>query len=93
METLARAIHLAHKRGIIHRDLNPSNILMAPDGTPKISDFGLAKLLLDDSAVSLNGVILGTPSYMAPEQVSGDTSAHWTRDRYLLARARFSTSF
>ena len=72
METLARAIHVAHKRGIVHRDLNPSNILMAPDGTPKISDFGLAKLLLDDSAVSLNGVILGTPSYMAPEQVSGD---------------------
>jgi WD40 repeat protein len=75
METLARAIHVAHKRGIVHRDLNPSNILMAPDGTPKISDFGLAKLLLDDSAVSLNGVILGTPSYMAPEQVSGDKAS------------------
>lgn len=75
LETLARAIHVAHKRGIVHRDLNPSNILMALDGTPKISDFGLAKLLLDDSAVSLNGVILGTPSYMAPEQVSGDKAS------------------
>jgi WD40 repeat protein/tRNA A-37 threonylcarbamoyl transferase component Bud32 len=71
-EILARAIHLAHRRGIIHRDLNPSNILMAPDGTPKISDFGLAKILFDDAGVSLRGVFLGTPSYMAPEQVSGE---------------------
>jgi WD40 repeat protein/serine/threonine protein kinase len=70
-ETLARAIHVAHDRGIVHRDLNPSNILMTTDGTPKITDFGLAKFLLDDAGVSLNGVILGTPSYMAPEQVSG----------------------
>jgi WD40 repeat protein/serine/threonine protein kinase len=69
-ETLARTIHVAHQRGIVHRDLNPSNILMAPDGTPKISDFGLAKFLLDNNGVSLNGLILGTPPYMAPEQVS-----------------------
>jgi WD40 repeat protein/serine/threonine protein kinase len=69
-EILARTIHVAHQRGIVHRDLNPSNILMAPDGTPKISDFGLAKFLLDDHGVSLNGLILGTPPYMAPEQVS-----------------------
>ena len=71
-ETLARAIHVAHQRGIVHRDLNPSNILMALDGTPKISDFGLAKFLVDDKGLSLNGVMLGTPSYMAPEQVSGN---------------------
>jgi WD40 repeat protein/serine/threonine protein kinase len=71
-ETLARAIHVAHERGIIHRDLNPSNILMAPDGAPKISDFGLAKLLVDDHGISLNGVLLGTPSYMSPEQASGN---------------------
>jgi WD40 repeat protein/serine/threonine protein kinase len=70
-ETLARAIHVAHQRGIVHRDLNPSNILMTPEGVPKISDFGLAKFLLEDAGVSLNGVILGTPSYMAPEQISG----------------------
>lgn len=69
-ETLARAIHVAHQRGIVHRDLNPSNILIVQDGTPKISDFGLAKFLIDDHGLSLNGVILGTPSYMAPEQVS-----------------------
>jgi WD40 repeat protein/tRNA A-37 threonylcarbamoyl transferase component Bud32 len=71
-ETLARAIHEAHARGIVHRDLNPSNVLMAADGTPKISDFGLAKFVVDDSGISQNGVILGTPSYMAPEQVSGN---------------------
>jgi WD40 repeat protein/serine/threonine protein kinase len=74
-ETMARAIHVAHLRGIVHRDLNPSNILIAVDGTPKISDFGLAKFLVDDSGISLNGVILGTPSYMAPEQVSGNSNA------------------
>jgi len=71
-ETMARAIHVAHQRGIVHRDLNPSNILIALDGTPKISDFGLAKFLVDDRGLSLSGVILGTPSYMAPEQVSGN---------------------
>ena len=71
-ETMARAIHVAHLRGIVHRDLNPSNILIALDGTPKISDFGLAKFLVDDKGLSLSGVILGTPSYMAPEQVSGN---------------------
>jgi WD40 repeat protein/tRNA A-37 threonylcarbamoyl transferase component Bud32 len=71
-ETLARAIHVAHQRGIVHRDLNPSNILITPDGAPKISDFGLAKLLEDDHGISLNGVILGTPSYMSPEQVSSN---------------------
>ncbi len=71
-ETMARAIHVAHQRGIVHRDLNPSNILIALDGTPKISDFGLAKFLVDDKGLSLSGVFLGTPSYMAPEQVSGN---------------------
>ena len=48
-----------------------TGFLMSPDGTPKISDFGLAKILFEDIGVSLNGVLLGTPSYMAPEQVSG----------------------
>jgi len=71
-ETMARAIQVAHLRGIVHRDLNPSNILIAPDGTPKISDFGLAKFLVNDQGISLSGVLLGTPSYMAPEQVSGN---------------------
>jgi WD40 repeat protein/serine/threonine protein kinase len=71
IETLARAIHIAHQKGIVHRDLNPSNILLTPDGVPKISDFGLAKFIRAQSGVSQNGLMLGTPPYMAPEQVSG----------------------
>ncbi len=85
-ETLARAIHVAHRRGIVHRDLNPSNILIAQDGTPKITDFGLAKFLVNDQGLSLNGVMLGTPSYMAPEQVSSNgKSVGPSTDVYALA--------
>jgi serine/threonine-protein kinase len=72
-ETLARAIHFAHHQGIVHRDLKPANILLTPDGVPKISDFGLAKRLEEgDSSRTRSGTILGTPSYMAPEQARGD---------------------
>jgi serine/threonine-protein kinase len=69
--TLARAVHDAHERGIVHRDLKPSNIMLTADGTPKIADFGLAKRLDHDTAHTHTGEILGTPSYMAPEQAEG----------------------
>jgi WD40 repeat protein/Tfp pilus assembly protein PilF len=71
VETLARAIHVAHRQGVVHRDLTPANILLAPGGTPKITDFGLAKLLGGAGYPrTQTGELLGTPSYMAPEQAA-----------------------
>jgi tetratricopeptide (TPR) repeat protein len=71
LETLARAMHAAHQEGIVHRDLKPANILLTAGGVPKISDFGLAKHLDDDSWKTHSGIIMGTPPYMAPEQAAG----------------------
>ncbi len=73
VELLARAIAVVHKAGIIHRDLKPANVLLAADETPKITDFGLVKRLEDDSSHTRTGSILGTPSYMSPEQARGET--------------------
>lgn len=67
---VARAVHHAHQRGILHRDLKPANILVDAHGTPYVTDFGLAKLLDADSGATRPGDILGTPSYMSPEQAS-----------------------
>jgi serine/threonine protein kinase len=72
VETLARAIHHAHRRGILHRDLKPANILMSGESAvPKITDFGLAKRVESGDARTRSGLVLGTPSYIAPEQASG----------------------
>jgi len=71
MSTVAGAIHAAHQRGILHRDLKPGNILVDEDGEPHVTDFGLAKQMESNSSVTLSGQIMGTPQYMAPEQAEG----------------------
>ncbi len=71
--TLAEAMQVAHQGGIVHRDLKPGNILLTAEGTPKVADFGLARHFDCDPAFTSIGTRLGTPSYMAPEQVIGST--------------------
>ncbi len=69
---VAEAIEFAHRRGVIHRDLKPANILLDANGNPRVTDFGLAKKIEGDSGLTGSGQIMGTPSYMPPEQAGGN---------------------
>jgi eukaryotic-like serine/threonine-protein kinase len=82
MATIARAVHHAHQRGILHRDLKPGNILLDEQGEPHLTDFGLAKQLSATDAITQSGAMLGTPNYMAPEQARGSKDVTTAVDVY-----------
>ncbi|MEQ1824316.1 MAG: protein kinase [Pirellula sp.] len=83
---VSRAVHFAHQRGILHRDLKPANILLDTDGTAHVSDFGLARRVDADSSMTLTGAIIGTPSYMSPEQARADRLLTTGADVYVLQK-------
>ena len=90
---LARTVHYAHEHGILHRDIKPENILLDAKGEPHLTDFGLARLVETESTVTRTLEVLGTPSYMAPEQGAGNNTETNQRNRRLWAwRSALPTS-
>lgn len=81
---IARAVRHAHERGVLHRDLKPANILLDRDGTPHVTDFGLARRLDVESSLTLSGSPVGTPGYMAPELARGASDATTSADLWSL---------
>ncbi len=70
---MAEALDYAHRHGVVHRDIKPSNILLDLEGRPHLMDFGLAKREAEETAVTQEGQVLGTPAYMSPEQARGES--------------------
>ena len=85
-----RGLEYAHRNGVVHRDVKPGNLLRSDDGVVKLADFGIAKAISDESAITQVGSVLGTAAYLAPEQAArrGGRPAR----RHLLARRRRPTS-
>jgi len=71
LKKVAEAIHYAHEQGVLHRDLKPANVALDPNFEPRVMDFGLARLMEEDSQMTMSGIAFGTPSYMPPEQAAG----------------------
>jgi tetratricopeptide (TPR) repeat protein len=84
VEQVARAVQAAHDRGIVHRDLKPGNVLLGEDGAARVTDFGLAKRVEGGSGLTATGAVMGTPSYMAPEQAQGKKDVGRPADVYAL---------
>ena len=85
---VASALDHAHRHGILHRDVKPSNVLLTEDGTPVLSDFGLLRILGKDASMTEKGMVMGTPDYMAPEQCEGEELGPGA-DIYALATVAF----
>ncbi|MDQ3538876.1 MAG: protein kinase [Actinomycetota bacterium] len=81
-EKVARALDYAHRRGLVHRDVKPANILIGKDGSVKVADFGIAKADENEGDLTKTGTVLGTAAYVAPEQITGDARIDGRADQY-----------
>lgn len=91
IEAVSRAVQYAHDRAVIHRDIKPANILLDESGAPRLTDFGLAKFTNTSDQLTMTGQVMGTPSYMAPEQAEGQSEAISTQtDVYSLGATLYA---